>query len=136
MTEQKRKYVHSQRVVLTGDDKGVTKAVLRQYATIEFEDGTFRNEWEDVRELPISPDGIVTLSTESPRHAAKRHTEADMRKALARYDAIRQYLNLLRDDDDPTQILSDCIDEVLAARQVLIEMQQYMSGWLAKMTRR
>lgn len=134
MTETKRKYVHKQQVVLTGDDKGVTRAVLRQFV-IEI-DGKPVAEWEDVRELPIKPDGTVVLSAEQPRKA-KRHTESDMRKALARYNDIRQYLAVVgRDDDDPTAILSDCIDEVLAARQVLLDMQQYMSGWLAKMTRR
>ena len=134
MTEQKRKYVRNQRIMTTGDSNGVVSAVLQQCVVIEFDGVPTFSSWEDVRELPVSSDGVVTLS--EPRKA-KRHTESDMRNALARYDAIKKYLAQVgRDDDDPTAILSDCIDEVLAARQVLLDMQQYMSGWLAKMQRR
>ena len=65
----------------------------------------------------------------------KCHTEDAMRRALARFAALRDHLNLLRDDDDPVALLEDAIEEVLQRRQTMQELQSYMQMQVLKMAR-
>lgn len=55
--------VLAMRVMMTGNSDGkITRAVLQhQIESGYVSDGTYRCVWEDVRELPITPDGRVTL---------------------------------------------------------------------------
>ncbi len=76
----------------------------------------------------------MTKPPEQPK-TRKCHTEDAMRRALARFAALRDHLNLLRDDDDPVALLEDAIEEVLQRRQTMQELQSYMQMQVLKMAR-
>jgi len=62
----------------------------------------------------------------------KRHTERDMRLALGRFASVRVYLNLLKDDDEPGEVLNDVISEVLELRAMKLELTQFMQQFQQK----
>jgi len=57
--------------MMTGSSNGkITRAVLQHQIEEGYvSDGTYRCVWEDVRELPITSDGKVVLSTVEPEMA-------------------------------------------------------------------
>jgi hypothetical protein len=66
----------------------------------------------------------------------RAHTEEEMLLALRRLEQVKQHLDLLRDDDDPCQVLADVITEVLEKRQSIAGVTSFMQQWLAEHTRR
>ncbi len=62
--------VLAMRVMMTSIGDKLVRAVLQhQIEEGDIADGTYRCVWEDVRELPITSDGKVVLSTVEPEMA-------------------------------------------------------------------
>lgn len=63
----------------------------------------------------------------------KKRTEVEMRQALL---DLKGNAKKAPQDDDPGDILTDCIEEILESRQLIEEIKNFVQAWAAKFQRK
>jgi len=66
----------------------------------------------------------------------KRRTEQEMRNALADFLYGKAQRSIPPQDDDADVILTDCIEELLEARQMLEDVRAFVQAQSAKLSRK
>jgi ornithine carbamoyltransferase len=70
------------------------------------------------------------------KHIQKRRTEQEMRNALSFFAGQRAERSTPSDIDDADIILTDCIEELLEARQQMEDVRAFVQSWQAKLSRK